>query len=92
MSFLLALLLALLTVRGEVRDAVAGAPVSGVMIASAAAQGGAVTDAAGGFTLELSGPARVRFGRVGYQTVEHVIASDTTLIVQLEPAAPSLEP
>ena len=91
MSFLLALLLALLTVRGEVRDAVTGEPVSGVVIASAAAQGGAVTDEAGRFTLELSGPARVRFARAGYQTVEHVIASDTTLIIQLEPAAPSLE-
>jgi iron complex outermembrane recepter protein len=90
-SFLLALLLALFTVRGEVRDALTGEPVSGVVVASAAARGGTVTDDAGRFALALSRPARVRFARVGYQTVEHVIASDTTLIVRLEPAAPSLE-
>lgn len=90
-SYLLALLLALITVRGEVRDAVTGEPLSGVVVASASAQGGIVTDDAGRFALELSGPARVRFARLGYQTLELVVARDTTLIVNLEPAAPSLE-
>ena len=89
MSYLLALLLAL-TVRGEVRDAVTGDPVPGVVIASAA-PGGTVSDDAGRFTLEISHAARVRFTRVGYQTVEHFIERDTTIVIHLEPAAPSLE-
>jgi iron complex outermembrane receptor protein len=90
-SYVLALLLAVLTVRGEVRDAVTGEPLSGVVVASAAARGGTVTDDAGRFTLELSAAARVRFARTGYQTVEYDISRDTSLVVQLEPAAPSLE-
>ena len=84
-------MLALITVRGEVRDAITGEPVSGVAIASTSSQGGTVTDAAGRFILELQGPARVRFARVGYQARELVITHDTTLVVQLDPAAPSLE-
>jgi iron complex outermembrane receptor protein len=90
-SYLLALLLALITVRGQVRDAVTGEPLSGVAVASTAALGGTLTDDSGRFTLELAGPSRVRFARAGYQTVELVVASDTTVVVQLEPAAPSLE-
>jgi iron complex outermembrane recepter protein len=90
-SYVLALLLAVVTVRGEVRDAVTGEPLPGVVVASAAARGGTVTDDAGRFTLELSGAARVRFARAGYQTVEYDISRDTSLVVQLEPAAPSLE-
>jgi iron complex outermembrane receptor protein len=89
-SYLLVLLLAL-TVRGEVRDAVTGEPVSGVVIAPAGFRGGTVSDDAGRFTLELPAPARVRFARVGYQTVEHFIGRDTSLVVSLEPLAPSLE-
>jgi iron complex outermembrane receptor protein len=84
-------LLAVLTVRGEVRDAVTGEPLSGVAVASTNARGGTVTDGAGRFTLELAAPARVRFARTGYQAVEYDISRDTSLIVQLEPAAPSLE-
>jgi iron complex outermembrane recepter protein len=90
-SHILAVLLALLTVRGEVRDAVTGEPIPGVVVASTAARGGTITDDAGRFVLELSSPARVRFARVGYQTVELAIARDTSLVVQLDPAAPSLE-
>jgi iron complex outermembrane receptor protein len=90
-SYVLALLLAVLTVRGEVRDAVTGDPLSGVVVASTDARGGTVTDDAGRFTLELAAPARVRFARTGYQTVEYDISRDTSLMVQLEPAAPSLE-
>jgi iron complex outermembrane receptor protein len=90
-SYLLALLLAALTVRGEVRDAVTGEPLSGVVVAAPAARGGTVTDDAGRFTLELTGPGRVRFARAGYQTAEYDISRDTSLVVQLEPAAPSLE-
>jgi iron complex outermembrane receptor protein len=90
-SYVLALLLVVLTVRGEVRDAVTGEPLPGVVVAAAAARGGTVTDDAGRFTLELSAPARVRFARTGYQTVEYDISRDTSLVVQLEPAAPSLE-
>jgi len=90
-SCILALLLVALTVRGEVRDAVTGEPVAGVVVASPAARGGTVTDDAGRFTLELSSPARVRFARAGYQAVEYFIARDTSLIVSLDPAAPSLE-
>jgi iron complex outermembrane receptor protein len=84
-------LLAVLTVRGEVRDAVTGEPIPGVVVASAAARGGTITDDAGRFALELSAPARVRFARVGYHTLEYDVAGDTTLVVRLEPAAPSLE-
>jgi iron complex outermembrane receptor protein len=62
-----------------------------VIIASAAARGGTVSDSAGRFTLEISVPARIRFTRAGYQTVEHFLERDTTLVIQLEPAAPSLE-
>lgn len=90
MSYLLALLLAL-TVRGEVRDAVTGEPVSGVVIAPAGVRGGTVSDDAGRFLLEIPAPARVRFARLGYQTVEHFIDRDTTLVVHLQPSAPSLE-
>jgi iron complex outermembrane receptor protein len=90
-SYILTFLLAVLTVRGEVRDAVTGEPLSGVVVASAAALGGTVTDDAGRFTLELAAAARVRFARAGYQTVEYHISRDTSLVVQLEPAAPSLE-
>ena len=90
MSHLLALLLAL-TVRGEVRDAVTGQPVSGVVIAPAGFRGGTVSDDAGRFILEVPAPARVRFARLGYQTAEHFIDRDTTLVVHLEPSAPSLE-
>ena len=81
----------MLTVRGEVRDAVTGEPLSGVTVASTGARGGSVTDAAGRFTLELDAPARVRFARVGYQAVEYEVSRDTSLVVQLEPTAPSLE-
>jgi iron complex outermembrane recepter protein len=84
-------MLAVLTVRGEVRDAVTGEPIAGVAVASAAVRGGAVTDAMGRFTLDLPGAARVRFARVGYHTAEYEIAHDTSLVVRLEPAAPSLE-
>jgi iron complex outermembrane receptor protein len=80
-----------LTVRGEVRDAVTGEPLPGVVVASAAARGGTLTDDGGRFEIELASPARVRFARVGYQTIEHDIARDTSLIVHLEPSAPSLE-
>jgi iron complex outermembrane recepter protein len=90
-SYVLALLLAVLTVRGEVRDAVTGDPLSGVVVASTDSRGGTVTDDAGRFTLALAAPARVRFARTGYRTVEYAISRDTSLIVQLEPAAPSLE-
>ena len=90
MSYLLVLLLAL-TVRGEVRDAVTGEPVPGVIIASGGAHGGTVSDEAGRFILEIPAPARVRFARFGYQTVEHFIERDTTVVIHLEPAAPALE-
>ena len=91
MSYILAVLLAVLTVRGEVRDAVTGQPIPGVTVASAAARGGTLTDDLGRFTLELTAPGRVRFARVGYVTVEYDIARDTALVVRLDPAAPSLE-
>ena len=90
MSFLLALLLAL-TVRGEVRDAVTGEPVSGVVIAPVGLRGGTVSDDSGRFTLELPTPVQIRFARVGYHTVEHFVVSDTLLAIRLEPSAPSLE-
>jgi iron complex outermembrane receptor protein len=85
------LLLAAFTVRGEVRDAVTGEPLSGVVVAATDARGGTVTDGAGRFTLELAAAARVRFARAGYQPVEYDLSRDTSLVVQLEPAAPSLE-
>lgn len=91
MSYIFAVILAVLTVRGEVRDAVTGELIPGVVVASPAAPGGTVTDAMGRFTLELAAPARVRFARAGYRTVEYEIAADTSLVVRLDPAAPSLE-
>ncbi len=91
MSHFFTLLLAIVTVRGEVRDAVTGGPVVGVVVASRAARGGAITDDAGRFTLELDGPAYIRFARAGYQPAELHVSRDTTLIVELDPAAPSLE-
>jgi iron complex outermembrane receptor protein len=90
-SYLLAIILALLTVRGEVRDAVSGEPIPGVVVASAAAHGGTITDDSGRFTLELTTAARVRFARAGYQTAERFVGADTVLLIRLEPAAPSLE-
>ena len=91
MPYILALLLAAITVRGEVRDAVTGEPVSGVVVASRAIRGGAVTDDSGRFALDLPGAARVRFARAGYEAVEYEISRDTTLVVEMQPAAPSLE-
>ena len=91
MSYLIAVVLSLLTVRGEVRDAVTGEPLPGVTVAAIGARGGSVTDAAGRFTLELDSPARVRFARVGYRAAEYEVSRDTSLVVQLEPTAPSLE-
>jgi iron complex outermembrane receptor protein len=90
-SYLFVVLLAVLTVRGEVRDAATGEPLRGVLVAPATAAGGTITDDSGRFTLELAGQARVRFSRVGYHTAEHEVSRDTVLVVQLEPAAPSLE-
>jgi iron complex outermembrane receptor protein len=90
-SYVFALLLSVFTVRGEVRDAVTGEPVPGVAVAPVALAGGTLTDARGRFTLELDGPTRVRFARVGYQTAEYQFSSDTVVVVSLEPAAPSLE-
>jgi iron complex outermembrane receptor protein len=36
-------------------------------------------------------PTRVRFGRVGYQSAEYQFSGDTVVVIDLEPAAPSLE-
>ncbi len=91
MTLFLALLLAVVTVRGEVRDAVTGEPIAGVVVASAAARAGTLTDDAGRFVLEMSAPSRVRFARLGYHTQEYDVVGDTTLVVRLEPSAPSLE-
>ena len=91
MSYVLALLLSLFTVRGEVRDAVTGEPVPGVAVASTVVSGGTLTDERGRFTLEVDGPTRIRFARVGYQTAEYSFSSDTVVLIHLEPAAPSLE-
>ena len=91
MSYILAVILAVLTVRGEVRDAVTGEPIAGVVIASDGVARPALTDEMGRFTLEMAAPGRLRFSRVVYQAVEHEIVRDTSLVVRLDPAAPSLE-
>jgi iron complex outermembrane recepter protein len=84
-------LLSVFTVRGEVRDAVTGEPVLGVAVVAIEGGGGTLTDDRGRFALDLDGPTRVRFARVGYQTAEYQFAGDTSVVINLEPAAPSLE-
>jgi iron complex outermembrane recepter protein len=90
-TFAFALLIALVSVRGEVRDVVTGEPVAGVVVAPLAGRGGTITDSAGRFSLDLAQPGRIRFTRVGYQPAELNIVRDTTVVVHLEPAAPFLE-
>lgn len=90
MWFSLFLLLALVPVRGTVRDAVTRAPLAGVVVQVAGRTAGTATDADGRFSLEAHVPARLRFTRVGYVALELAV-TDSVLDVFLVPAVRSLE-
>ena len=84
-------LLSLLLAGGEVRDAVTGSPVPGVLVHVVGTADSVRTDAAGRWSMDAAAPgARLRFARVGYTPLELTIA-DTAVAVALVPVARTLE-
>ena len=81
-------LLAQEPIRGVVQDAETGMPIIGVNILLSGTETGTVTDVEGSF--ELATPVGIapelRFSHIAYNTVEVMIDSSYTGIIQLNPA------
>ncbi|SDM08545.1 iron complex outermembrane recepter protein [Catalinimonas alkaloidigena] len=78
------------SVRGTVRDAESGLPLTGVSVLTES-QTGITTDTNGRFVLTLSAPQTLQLSFVGYQPRRiAVTATDTLLRLQLVPVALSL--
>ena len=80
-----------LTVSGQVRDAVSREPVEGVSVQAVGTGVGTITSPDGRFRLELTGPGRLRFARLGYVTAEVTVQADSIIDVLLAPATRALE-
>ena len=79
-------------VGGEVRNAVSGEPVAGVLVTASGRADTVRTDAAGRFRFTTETDVRLRFTRPGYASVELLASSgDTAIRVQLTPTARTLE-
>ncbi len=76
---------------GVVRDAQTHAPLAGVRVEDVRTHAATVTDSAGRFTLAVAPPARLRFSRQGYVTVEHDVLAERGTAVELVRTAQSLE-
>ncbi|MGH7179082.1 MAG: TonB-dependent receptor plug domain-containing protein, partial [Tepidisphaeraceae bacterium] len=79
------------TMGGEVRHAVTGAPIGGVSITVVGYQLGTVSDSSGRFRLDVPDGARVRLTRPGYASVELPARADTVLRILLTPLTRALE-
>lgn len=91
LSLLLAALVAASGITGTVRDAHTQAPLAGVRVEDLATHDTATTGPDGRFVLASNPPARLRFSRAGYTTLDRNVAADTGLVVALVPAAQTLE-
>ena len=82
------ILLAQTPIQGVVQDAETGAPIIGVNILLVSTETGTVTDVEGLFTLEK--PADIepilRLSHIAYNTMEILIDSSYTGVIQLDPA------
>ena len=73
---------------GVVQDAETGAPIIGVNILLIGTETGTVTDVEGSFTLEKPVDIQpiLRLSHIGYNTMEVMIDSSYTGVIQLDPA------
>ena len=77
---------------GTVRDAATDLPLAGVVVQVVGDAGApVVTDSAGRFTLDLAGPARLRFTRIGFAATEIPVAPGATILVTMKSAPQALE-
>src|SRR5687767_860538 len=93
-QFLLALAIVAADVAGEVRNAVTGQPIAGVIVTAVGRSDSARTDSDGRFRLATAAgaTARLRFARVGFTSVEVMVSTaDTSIRVSLTPTARTLE-
>jgi iron complex outermembrane receptor protein len=85
-------LIAAADVGGEVRSALSDQPVAGVIVTAVGGRDTVRTDAKGRFRIALPASARLRFSRVGFSSLERVVAAgDTNLVILLTPTARTLE-
>ena len=79
-------------VGGEVRNAVTGAPVAGVVVTAAGRSDTSRTDAGGRFRFSTDGDVRLRFTRAGFAPVEvFAVRGDTSIRVLMTPIPRTLE-
>ena len=77
---------------GEVRNAVTGAPVAGVVVTAAGRSDTSRTDARGRFRFSTDGDVRLRFTREGFAPVEvFAVRGDTSIRVVMTPTPRTLE-
>jgi iron complex outermembrane receptor protein len=79
-------------VAGEVRNAVTGQPIGGVVVTGQGRADTARTDGDGRFRFATDASVRLRFQRTGFATVEVLVAEgDTTVRVLMTPTPRTLE-